>query len=128
MNNSVEGSDFSVKPLVEVLFFLLLSTYMVNLVFHIGINLYLSDIIVVAIMALTIIQLLGKNHLHRYRRFIILFALLFLYYLIIINLSHNTGRFSNLFLQSSRKTDNYFLAYDCIPGSINIHPQWLPGS
>lgn len=106
MNNSVERSDFSVKPLVEVLFFLLLSTYMVNLVFHIGINLYLSDLIVVAIMALTIIQLVGKNHLYRYRRFIILFALLFLYYLFLIfyayallgnSINDVFGRFRNLF-------------------------------
>lgn len=106
MNNSVERSDFSVKPLVEVLFFLLLSTYMVNLVFHIGINLYLSDLIVVAIMALTIIQLVGRNHLYRYRRFIILFALLFLYYLFLIfyayallgnSINDVFGRFRNLF-------------------------------
>ncbi len=100
------SAEFSVKPLVEVLFFLLLSTYMYNLVFHIGINLYLSDLIVVAIMALTVIQMLGKNHLYQYRRFIFLFALLFLYYLFLIFYSYALlgngindvfGRFRNLF-------------------------------
>jgi O-antigen ligase len=99
-------TEFSVKPLVEVLFFLLLSTYLYNTVFHIGINLYLSDLIVVAILALTVIQMIGKNHLHRYRRFIFLFALLFLYYLFLIFYSYALlgnsindvfGRFRNLF-------------------------------
>jgi O-antigen ligase len=98
--------EFSVKPLVEALFFLLLSTYLYNMVFHIGINLYLSDFIVAAIIALTIIQMVGKNHLSQYRRFIFLFALLFLYYLYLIFYSYALlgnsindvfGRFRNLF-------------------------------
>jgi O-antigen ligase len=106
MNKSAQPAEFSVKSLVEVLFFLLLSTYMVNLVFHIGINLYLSDFIVAAIMALTIIQLVGKNYLYRYRRFIILFTLLFLYYLFLVfyayallgnSINDVFGRFRNLF-------------------------------
>jgi O-antigen ligase len=106
MNHSAEPAALPVKPLVEVFFFLLLCTYMVNLVFPIGINLYLSDFIVAAIMVLTIIQLVGKNHLYPYRRFIILFALLFLYYLFLIfyayallgnSINDVFGRFRNLF-------------------------------
>ncbi|MGD2084739.1 MAG: O-antigen ligase family protein [Candidatus Aminicenantes bacterium] len=98
--------EFSVKPLVQVLFFLLLTTYMYNRVFHIGINLYLSDFIVMAIMALSVIQMVGRNQIYQYRRFIFLFALLFLYYVFLIFYSYALlgnsindvfGRFRNLF-------------------------------
>ena len=97
---------FSAKPLVEVLFFLLLTAYMYNRVFKIGINLYLSDVIATAILALTVIRVVETRDLNRYRRFIIPFALLFLHYVFLIfyayallgnSIDAVLGRFRNLF-------------------------------
>ena len=81
-------TGFSVKPAVMVLFFLLLATYDYNRIFKVGITLYSSDFIVIAIMLLTIIQLFHGGSFHRFRKFRLLFSLLFLYYLFLIFYSY----------------------------------------
>lgn len=101
-----QAAGFSVKPVIMVLFFLLLTTYDYTRIFRVGVNLYSSDFIVIAIMLLTIIQLFHGGGFHRFRTFKLLFSLLFLYYLFLIfysyailgnNWSMVFGRFRMLF-------------------------------
>jgi O-antigen ligase len=88
MNDDALPGKFSLKPIVTILFFLLLTTYSFNRVFRMGINLYLSDIVVITIMGFTLIQLIGERDTGKYRRFTFPFALLFLYYLFLIFYSY----------------------------------------
>jgi O-antigen ligase len=99
-------APFSLKPLVPVLFLILLATYNYNGIFRIGINLYWSDLIVMIIMFLTLSQWLGGLDLSKYRRYILPFVLLFLYYLLLVfygyallgnSINDVFGRFRNLF-------------------------------
>jgi O-antigen ligase len=106
LNDDAVPGKFSVKPIVTILFFLLLATYSFNRVLRIGINIYLSDIVVITILSFTLIQLIGERDSGKYHRFTFLFALLFLYYLFLIfysyallgnSISDVFGRFRNLF-------------------------------
>jgi O-antigen ligase len=84
--DQLEG--FSVKPIIMALFFLLLTTYSYNHVFRVGINLYMSDLLVIAIMLFTIVQLFYRGSFCQYRNFKFLFSLLFMYYLFLIFYSY----------------------------------------
>ena len=79
---------FSVKPLADICFFLLINTFWFNRVFHIGINLYLSDLFVIGIFALTLIQMMDENRILFFRYFGILFAAIFLYYVFLVFYSY----------------------------------------
>jgi len=90
----------------RVLFFLLLITFSYNHVFNVGINIYLSDLPVIAILAFTLLRWIGGADFRKYRPFVFPFAILFLYYLFLIFYSYAIygnsindvlGRFRNLF-------------------------------
>lgn len=81
-------TGFSVKPVIMALFFLLLTTYSFNRIFRVGINLYLSDFLVIAVMMFTVVQLFYGSGFYQFRNFKLLFSLLFLYYLFLIFYSY----------------------------------------
>jgi O-antigen ligase len=106
LNKPSNTAPLSLKPMIPVLFFLFLFTYRYNGLFRVGINLYWSDLLVIAILLITLSQGRGSLNLSAFHRFILPFLVLFLYYGLLIfyayallgNSLHEVfGRFRNLF-------------------------------
>ncbi len=96
----------SLKIVSQLLFFLLLNTFLYNYHFRIGINLYLSDFLTMALLALTLLRWWNEFPSLPYRPWMRLFLILFFYYLVLalyayvlLGNSPNAvmGRFRNLF-------------------------------
>ncbi len=92
---------------VQLLFFLLLNTFLYNYHFRVGFNLYLSDLFLIVILAITLFHWLTKSPPHFHWPFLFIFLLLFLYYLFLAfyaysilgnSTSATLGRFKNLFV------------------------------
>ena len=65
----------------QLLFFLLLNTFLWNYHFKLGLNLYLSDFLGTALLAFTLVRWLRESPPSRYRPWLFLFIALFIYYL-----------------------------------------------
>jgi O-antigen ligase len=92
--------------MIPVLFLLLLFTYHYNGVFRVGVNLYWSDLLVIAILFIALSQARASLNLSAFHRFVLPFMLLFLYYCLLVfygyallgnSLNEVFGRFRNLF-------------------------------
>jgi O-antigen ligase len=100
------SEDLTDKTMVSILVFLLLTTYSFNYIFKMGVNIYLSDLIVVSILALTLIDWMRETSPLWERKYTVLFSIIFLYYLLLVyysyaiqgnSVSDVMGRFRALF-------------------------------
>lgn len=73
----------SLPAVIQLLFFLLLNTLLYNYRFDIGLSFFLSDLLVLALLILTMLEWKGLCAARRVRPWLVLFAILLAYYLIL---------------------------------------------
>jgi len=109
-NSKILSKDYptliSFKPVIRVLFFLLLCTYSYNHIFKMGLNIYLSDFFVVALLLFSMLEFFTCRRIHNFSHYFMLFTLLFFYYSFLLfysyaflgsGLNEVLGRFRMLF-------------------------------
>lgn len=107
MTETYKNQNLSFKPAVQFLYFLLMNTFLFNHHFKVGVNLYLSDFIAIAIIGFTILHWLQDSPPPIHRSFLFSYFILFLYFLFLVfyayvilenDTSAILGRFRHLFI------------------------------